>query len=135
MLIIVPCGARKRPEPSPARELYVGAQFAMTWKAAEAIKARAGGRIVILSGLHGLVDPETVIAPYEQRMGRKGCVDAATLRQQAARYAADAGEVVVLAGKDYAVPALDIWPHALTPLLGLGGIGYQRQALSRLIRG
>lgn len=133
MLIIVPCGAKKRTTPSPARELYIGAMFSMTWRAAEALKARHGGRVLILSGLHGLVDPETVLAPYEMRMGMPGSVQPGTLRAQAEAFRTDAAEVIVLGGKDYAKAAITVWPHAQTPLVGLSGIGYQRGALSKII--
>lgn len=134
MLIVIPCGDRKASEATRARDLYQGSMFKMALKAAEAIQRKRGGRILILSGLHGLVELDTELSPYEQRMGRPGCISLPALADQARGYAAEADEVIVLAGKDYALPIKAIWPHASAPLLGLGGIGYQRQALAGLIR-
>jgi len=133
MLLVIPCGEKKAPEPTRARDLYLGSMFKMALRAAEALQKRNGGRVLILSGLHGLVELDAILAPYEQRMGRPGCISPEALAAQAQAYADEAEEVVVLAGKDYALPAKAIWPRAQTPLLGLGGIGYQRQALSRMI--
>lgn len=133
MLIVIPCGEKKAPGPARARDLYLGSMFKMALRAAEALQARQGGRILILSGKHGLLELGDVLSAYEQRMGRPGSITPEALAVQARRYEAEASEVVVLAGKDYAHPAKALWPHAQTPLLGLGGIGYQRQALSRMI--
>jgi len=133
MLLVIPCGEKKAMEPTRARDLYLGSMFKMALRAAEAIQRRKGGVILILSGRHGLVELDATLAPYEQRMGRPGCITQEALAAQAKAYEGEAEEVVVLAGKDYALPAKAIWPEAQTPLLGLGGIGYQRQALSRMI--
>ncbi len=136
MLILVPCGAAKRDLPSPARDLYVGGMFRMALKAAEAIAKAQGGKIMILSGLHGLLELDQVIAPYEQRMGEPGCVSTEELRRQAVDYGLiEERQVLVLAGRTYADAAQSVWPDAQTPLAGLKGIGYQRQVLSRVIRG
>lgn len=124
MLIVIPCGEKKAPEPTLAWDLYQGSMFKMTLRVAEAIQKRRGGRILILSGLHGLLELAATLAPYEQRMGRPGCITMEALAGQARAYEGEAEEVVVLAGKDYALPAKAIWPKAQTPLLGLGGIGY-----------
>ena len=135
MLILIPCGSKKRLEPCPARDLYVGAQFRMTLRAAEALQAAEGGRIMILSGLHGLLELAQVVEPYEQRMGKPGCVSVEQLRAQAVAMGLDQAEnVAILAGKDYSEAARAVWPAIASPLAGLGGIGYQRQALARIIR-
>ena len=135
MLIIIPCGSKKRLAPSPARDLYLGAQFRMTVRAAEALQVAAGGRIMILSGLHGLLELDQVVEPYEQRMGKPGCVSVEQLRAKAVAMGLELAEdVTVLAGKEYSEAARAVWPAISTPLAGLGGIGYQRQALARIIR-
>lgn len=136
MLIVIPCGASKLPHPAPGRELYTGAMFKMALRAAEALQARQGGEIVILSGLHGFVALGQELAPYEQRIDEPGAVGVDSLKA----WAADAGlgpgaEVVVLAGQAYSSVVRAIWPHAKAPLLGLGGIGYQRRRLGQITRG
>jgi hypothetical protein len=60
---LVACSRTKLSRPAPARELYVSPLF----RAARAYAERhyGPGRWLILSALHGLVDPETVLAPYD----------------------------------------------------------------------
>lgn len=136
MLILIPCGAKKREVQSPARELYLGDMFRMTLRAAETIAGEKGGRILILSGRHGLLELDQVVAPYEQRIDQPGAVSSEAVRRQAEDLGLlDEAEVLVLAGKAYSETAQKVWPHARTPLCGLRGIGYQRQVLSRIIRG
>ena len=60
---LLACGRLKADRPLPARELYVSPLF----RAARAYAERRYGpdRWLILSARHGLVDPETVLAPYD----------------------------------------------------------------------
>ncbi|WP_150255327.1 DUF6884 domain-containing protein [Nocardiopsis deserti] len=133
-LVVIPCSASKATRPAPARELYTGSYHRMCAAAAEALTAR-GGRVLILSARHGLIEPAQVLEPYEHRMGQLGTVTAEQLRAQAARLgAADADQVVILAGRAYAQAARAVWPHALTPLAGTRGIGHQRARLAEIIR-
>jgi len=60
-IILVSCGASKNTNPSPARELYTGALFRNSLAYAEKL---GGDKIFILSALHGLVELDTLIAPY-----------------------------------------------------------------------
>ncbi|MFY7069044.1 DUF6884 domain-containing protein [Nocardiopsis changdeensis] len=133
-LVVIPCSARKGTAAAPARELYTGSYHRMCARAAEALTAR-GGRVLILSARHGLISPYTVLSPYEHRMGQHGDVSAERLRAQAAALgAADAPEVVILAGRAYAEAARAVWPSARTPLAGTRGIGQQRARLAGIIR-
>jgi hypothetical protein len=60
-LIIIGCSALKLDYPSPAKDLYTGVIFKKSLNLAN----RIGGDIYILSGLHGLITPDTIIEPYE----------------------------------------------------------------------
>lgn len=61
--ILVGCVATKVSHPAPARELYASELLRGRQRCAE----RSGKPWVILSARHGVVDPDTVLAPYEQR--------------------------------------------------------------------
>lgn len=130
-LVIVSCGSSKRAEATQARRLYTGTNFLLTWRAAEALSPTEG--ILILSAKHGLIGPETVIEPYNIRMGRPGSVKLATLMRQAQTLGvANARRVFILAGAAYAAPLSRIWPQARTPLQGLKPLGYRYQVLKAI---
>src|ERR1700683_3595000 len=57
---LVACCGPKLAEPAPAADLYVSALFKKARTYAE-----QRGRWFILSALHGLLDPSTVIDPYD----------------------------------------------------------------------
>ena len=69
-----PCGSRKLDRPAPAGEMYVGSYDRACARAA----AARGGRVLIISAKHGLLDPATVIEPYDLRMGQPGSVTASS---------------------------------------------------------
>ncbi|MFF8809811.1 DUF6884 domain-containing protein [Streptomyces omiyaensis] len=133
-IIVIPCSATKLPLPPgkkvPAQELYQGPYFTKALAAALAIP---GGRVLILSGLHGFLAPSTPIATYEKRLDPRNVDHALHLRQvnHLGRAVRHAPEVIALAGKDYADAVADIWPHTLRPLAG-AGIGVQLQRLTRI---
>jgi len=60
-LIIIGCSAEKLKYKAPAKDLYTGVIFKKSLNLAN----RIGGDIYILSGLYGLVTPDTIIEPYE----------------------------------------------------------------------
>lgn len=75
-VILVGCGKSKRNEPSPARDLYTGNLF----RAARAYAERevAAGRAVgwaVVSGLHRVVQPDRVLAPYDFKLSDKPASD------------------------------------------------------------
>jgi hypothetical protein len=59
--LILGCVSRKRSTPSAARDLYVSPLFERRRRYAD----RSGRPWVILSAAYGIVDPETVLAPYD----------------------------------------------------------------------
>ncbi|MEU7524102.1 DUF6884 domain-containing protein [Saccharothrix sp. NPDC042600] len=83
-LFVVPCGRAKLDIPAPARQLYTGPMFRFCLAVVEqeaALVTEAGipARVLILSARHGLLDPDTQIAPYEQTMTAPGAVTARRL--------------------------------------------------------
>lgn len=65
-LAIIGCGAAKRDHAAPARDLYTGGLFRA---ARQHVEAR-GLPWLILSALHGLVEPDAVLAPYDVTMAQ-----------------------------------------------------------------
>lgn len=68
LVYVIPCAASKVTHPVPAGELYDSPHFRFTLGKVTAAAARDGAGVLILSALHGLVRPDRVLAPYEQRM-------------------------------------------------------------------
>lgn len=64
---LVGCAAAKLTRPAPARELYTSQLF----RKASAYAEAHSDRWYILSALHGLVSPETVLEPYNVKLGHK----------------------------------------------------------------
>lgn len=119
---VVPCGGAKLDRPAPARELYTGSMFRHTFehasRCAELDEAAGLGpaRVLILSALHGLVDPDQVLEPYDLRMGQPGSVSVPTLAAQARALGIDWGAHVYallprpyLARLDAALRTLDVY--------------------------
>lgn len=61
-VVLVGCVKSKQSQPTLAKDLYTSSLFQARRRFAE----RFGDRWFILSALHGLVDPEQSLAPYEQ---------------------------------------------------------------------
>ncbi|WP_410822140.1 DUF6884 domain-containing protein [Micromonospora sp. 050-3] len=130
-VVIVPCGMAKLDRPAPAGRIYTGSYHRACRRAAD----RIGGRLLILSARYGLLTPDTVIEPYELRMGQPGAVGVPTIRAQARRLGIDVADTVtVLAGRDYADPVTAVWPHARRPLDGTRGMPEQLAVLAELAR-
>lgn len=63
-VILIGCVSKKEQDPKPAKDLYNSPLFARRRVYAE----RAGKPWFILSALHGLVAPETVLKPYDRTL-------------------------------------------------------------------
>lgn len=125
-LYLIACSGSKLDHAAPARELYTGQAFRF------AVRAAADGDFLILSAKHGIVDPSTMLEPYNVTLSTMSATERA-------RWAADVAEdlelyahrpIVVLAGADYAA-ACSRLPRATYPLKGLG-IGQQLQCLKTM---
>lgn len=128
MLVIIPCGSKKLKTAAKAKDIYTGGYFKACLNFAKSIAPEADIRI--LSGKHGLLPLDKVIEPYEMRLGQRGSIQFADIKNQAvAQNLLNESNVIVAAGKDYAGIALALWPHANWVLRGAGGMGKQIQKL------
>jgi hypothetical protein len=143
---IIACGAEKGQAPAPARELYRGSAFRHFLAAAEA-EAEATRRelgveaqVLIYSALHGLVSPETELAPYDVRITDAEAIGPVAL-----------AATVIAAGIAHGDEAYGMLPKAYRAKLAEAceladdvalqdvyeaapGIGFQRGVASSLIR-
>ena len=127
MIVIIPCGGKKREMPCAAGNLYIGPYFKGCM--AYALSKVGPERVFILSAKYGLISPNDRIEPYDLRMGNEGCVTADKVREQAIQRGLLGEEVTALGGDEYIQVVKQVWPNAATPLTGVGGIGYQLQWL------
>ena len=125
---LVGCASQKLRRPAPARDLYVSQLF----RKASAYAELTCDRWYVLSAKHGLVHPDTIIEPYDMRLGTNDRTSppihtwAAGVRAQLDTELAGLGDVtlVALAGEQYRTVLLGSrWP-SVVPMKGLG-IGQQ----------
>lgn len=130
-IALVACAAKKQLQPAPARKLYISPWF----RFARAYVESQGWPWFILSAMHGLLEPEKRIRPYNatlsgyipeirQLWATQVVVDIENLYRPC--------RIVILAGKRYRehlAPALVERSYTVeTPLAGLG-IGQQMKWL------
>lgn len=148
VLILVACGATKLSKPAPAENLYCSGHFALMLAAARSEAADTmrvcGGtaRVAIVSALHGLVDPTTVLEPYNLKMGQLGSITTERVATQLSYAPPD--EIVAMLPAAYlrvltaAVDALNEAGRADIAVLNAfetaPGIGYQRGVAASLLR-
>lgn len=132
-VIVIPCGRRKRDEPSRAGDLYLGSQHRLAREAADVLAADTGGRVVILSALHGLVDLDRVLDPYDVTIGDERAVTAEDVKWQLVRMGAT--RVIALTPNGYTDLLRSPWVRLDDRLAGCRGIGDQRAVLARIKRG
>lgn len=121
-VVLIGCTKEKLDREAPARELYQGRLFTASVAYAEAI----GARWFVLSALHGLVDPDQLIAPYDVTLVGANKPDlmtwAAMVSDQLGERLPDVKRFTVLAGAEY-LKGLERFPAGRTfdaPLAGLG---------------
>lgn len=127
-IYLVACVAAKRDHVAPARELYQSPWFR---KARRYVEAQ-GCPWFILSAGHFLLDPDTVVAPYERTLltmsGLQRMVWADKVLAQISEHVAPGDRVVILAGERYREhiePRLQVAGIEVdVPMRGLG-IGQQ----------
>lgn len=79
--VIIPCSGKKADEACEAVDLYLGSFFSQVLDSARSLVDDE--HILILSAKHGLITLDTVIAPYDLKMGQRGSVGVDTLIEQA----------------------------------------------------
>lgn len=98
---LVSCVSAKQARAVPARELYISEWF----KKARAFVSTQKSPWFILSAEHGLVHPDTVVAPYERTLNKMSIAErkawAERVKQQMEADLPRADRVVILAGARY----------------------------------
>lgn len=98
---LVSCVGEKVGHPAKARDLYASAWFT---KARTYVEWQ-GGPWFILSAEYGLVDPDTIIAPYEKTLNTMGVRErrewAKGVIEQLTTRLPDCEKIVILAGARY----------------------------------
>ena len=108
IVVLVACAKRKHDAPAPARDLYLG----RTFRAARRYAERQGDWWFILSAKHGLLEPDTVVAPYDMALGDLSASERRAWGHRVVdRLDVTRGDhVIILAGREYTdpiVPLLD----------------------------
>jgi len=126
-MILIQCTKSKRDEPAKAKHLYDESGYFCDMRA---YAAATGEMWFILSAKHGLVDPETVIEPYDAfGLSKDQAQEIATEVAQQADY------VEIIGGKDYTdplTPELEVRGVDVVELCRGMGIGERRQQLQQL---
>lgn len=129
MIIFIACTKKKQGYPCKAKEMYRPSQlFRGGWKYAESLKPDA---IYILSAKYGLLNPETIIEPYEKTLITE---KDAQIRQWSIMVADQIKKeginrmdhAVFLCGKPYRKYIQNLFPNHSAPVSHLG-IGKQMQ--------
>lgn len=120
MIVIISCGAKKRPHSCAARDLYTGSYFRAAL--AYALAIAPPHKVFILSAKWGLLRLTDEIEPYELKMGAPGSVDVTTVQMQACRMNIAHQRVVAVTGKAYREVCRAAWGEIETPLAGKGGL-------------
>ena len=128
-VILVACCGPKLTDPSLAADLYVSDLF----KKARCYAERRG-RWFILSALHGLLNPSSVIAPYDVTLKKMPAAKRREWGQKVRAQMEEAGLVglplVALAGADYLKPLIAAGLTVDQPMKGYA-IGKQLQWLKK----
>lgn len=131
---LVGCASAKLHRQAPARELYTSSLFRKAFAYAEL----TCDLVFVLSAKHGLVHPDTVLEPYDVKLGTNARTSptiadwSAKVNRQLEDALADVEHplLVTLAGQQYRTFLYrSAWPHEV-PMRGLG-IGEQLAWLTR----
>jgi hypothetical protein len=118
--VFIACCGSKLDHAAPAGDIYTSDLF----KKAKAWAQRFGARWFILSAKHGLLDPSTVIEPYDETLNTKTAAELAAWNALVIEHVgAMRGRLVVLAGAKYRGWCAGV-DHE-TPMAGMG-IGQQK---------
>lgn len=129
MIYIVGCGKQKLTHRSYVKDMYTGSLFKAAYKYAE--KRAQKQNIFIISAKYGLISINTVIAPYNEKMGINASITAEKVREQALNFGIINQPITILASKKYCDFLGGIFTNQITlPLKGLA-LGYSIQFLKR----
>ena len=95
---VIPCGAAKLGTSAPAAEFYTGSMFKDALETAR--QHFSDDKIFVLSAKHGLVRLDTVLDPYDLKLGDPGSIQWNDISVQLQEYGIT-GQVLSLLPKDY----------------------------------
>lgn len=133
-IVLISCVSRKLARNAPARELYISPLFRLNLAYAKTLCPDA---TFILSAKHGLLTPDTVIAPYNETLNTKKDADIrawadTVLKGLEKETDTEKDEFIFLAGERYRRHLVPSLAHVRIPLQGLG-LGKQLQFLKRAL--
>jgi cytoplasmic iron level regulating protein YaaA (DUF328/UPF0246 family) len=131
-IALIACASKKISTPDKARNIYISPLFKLSMKYAEQLEP---DQIFILSALHGLLDPNKVIDPYNVTLNK---FSSSEIRAWANNVLSDLGSVANLKKDHFIILAGTNYRKYLTPHLGSyevplegKGIGKQLQYLKQ----
>lgn len=130
-IVVIACGAQKSDEPAPAGQLYTSPHFQLTYRAARKLAEDQGARVLILSALHGLVDPSTVLEPYDVKMGDAGSITPAVLAEQLDTI--NPTTITTLLPRAYRLALVRAGAVVTDLYANAPGIGHQRGVASKIL--
>lgn len=122
-IVVISCGARKRPGIHPAKALYTGAYFraCLGW----ALSVAKPADIYILSAKYGLLALDDRIASYDVHIGQQNAIAFNAIYQQVVDRGLADKKCIAVGGRDYTGICKRIWKDCITPLEGKGRQGNQ----------
>ncbi|SKC68792.1 DUF6884 domain-containing protein [Maledivibacter halophilus] len=134
-IVLISCVSKKKEVESEARELYQSTLFKLALKYAEKIKP---DKIFILSALHGVVELEQVIRPYNVTLNNMSEKDRKTWSEKVINQlknkniSFDEDKFIILAGNNYRKYLVRNMKHVEVPMEGLK-IGQQLSYLKEKV--
>jgi len=129
IIALLSCGKTKAKTAVPAKHMYLGTLFSLQYQYA----LQHADMIYILSAKYGLLDPETIIEPYDETLLKKSKKDRLAWAERVLEVMPQADEYIFLAGAKYREFLADKLQPASVPLEGLS-IGRQLQKLNQWLR-
>tara|TARA_R100000808_G_scaffold6957_1_gene20324 strand:+ start:550 stop:1086 length:537 start_codon:yes stop_codon:yes gene_type:complete len=137
-LVLIACSKSKLPHRAKAFELYQGDLFKKSWEYYGLLLEQNNYQsdCFILSAKHGLLNPHSVIDPYDETLHNFNAFELAHWARKVEHQIYNLKNeyliesVIFLAGRKYREPLASFLPyHIINPLEGLG-IGEQKQFIN-----
>jgi len=125
-VVLISCVSTKLDTKAKAKDLYISPLFRMNYAYAESLNPSA---IYILSAKYGLLDPDTVVEPYNETLNTMKSVQVKdwaldVIDQAEGKIDFRNDEIIFLAGERYRKFLMPLCRNVKVPLEGLG-IGKQ----------
>lgn len=121
-IVLISCASKKRNDACKARELYQSTLFKLSLAYAETLNA---DHIFILSALHGVVDLDSIIKPYNVTLNNMSENDKKNWAQNVKIQLKDKGidfeqdQIIFLAGNNYRKYLICEFKNSKVPMKGL----------------